>query len=154
MHIDPVETSAWNLMVEGRKRWVLLPPSARHIPGLEWREEDGAMVAMGAALWFRTAAKEKKMRGALRLRGAVEVVQGPGELLFVPNGWWHTVINLETTVAYTENYVSMENLDAVVGALCALGDAAVADRLLEDAAPRRAELVRPEPAFGIKLIPL
>ena len=28
-----------------------------------------------------------------------------GELIYIPQGWWHAVLNLEPTVAYTETYV-------------------------------------------------
>ena len=34
-----------------------------------------------------------------------EAVLREGEILFVPRGWWHTAINLEPTIALTQNYV-------------------------------------------------
>lgn len=40
-----------------------------------------------------------------------------GEVLFIPRSWWHTAINLEETVAITQNYVSCANLGAVLGFL-------------------------------------
>ena len=40
-----------------------------------------------------------------------------GELLYVPRGWFHTVVNLEDSVAVTHNFVSRANLDAVLAFL-------------------------------------
>eukprot|EP00933_Yihiella_yeosuensis_P077114 TRINITY_DN8726_c0_g1_i2.p1 TRINITY_DN8726_c0_g1~~TRINITY_DN8726_c0_g1_i2.p1 ORF type:complete len:487 (+),score=81.68 TRINITY_DN8726_c0_g1_i2:45-1463(+) len=127
MHVDPVETSAWNLVVEGRKRWVLIPPD-KTPPGMQW-SSDGGLISPGAALWFRAVAEDEGLQHMLLKRGAVEVEQGPGELIFVPDGWWHIVLNLEPTVAYTENCVTAANLQEVIGALEQLGDRATAVRL-------------------------
>ena len=43
-----------------------------------------------------------------------ECICEAGEIIFVPHGWWHTVINLEDSVAITQNYVSRSNLKKVL----------------------------------------
>lgn len=37
-----------------------------------------------------------------------------GELIFIPSGWWHSVLNIEESVAITQNVVSSENLARVL----------------------------------------
>lgn len=43
-----------------------------------------------------------------------EVTQEAGDLVFVPSGWWHVVLNVTDTVALTQNFVTENNLKTVL----------------------------------------
>ncbi|KAI3985017.1 hypothetical protein MKX01_004785 [Papaver californicum] len=94
-HIDPTSTSVWNAVIKGSKKWVLFPPEV--VPPGVHPSPDGAEVVCPVSIieWKRRP---------------VECVCKAGEVIFVPNGWWHLVINLEESIAITQNYVSRGNL--------------------------------------------
>lgn len=43
----------------------------------------------------------------------LECTQQPGETISVPSGWWHCVLNIDDSVAVTQNYVNSTNLELV-----------------------------------------
>ncbi|XP_072991129.1 arginine-specific demethylase JMJ22 [Typha latifolia] len=105
-HVDPNSTSAWNAVIKGSKKWVMFPPEV--VPPGVHPSPDGAEVACPVSImeWFMNfygACRTSKTR-------PIECVCMAGEVVFVPNGWWHLVINLEDSIAITQNYVSRSNL--------------------------------------------
>ena len=53
----------------------------------------------------------------------IEGICGPGDVLFVPSGWWHMALNLEECVAVTQNFCSPRTLPKVRRFLEDAGDA-------------------------------
>ena len=44
----------------------------------------------------------------------LECIVRAGEVIYVPQGWWHCVLNTEHTIAITQNYVGAHNLPHVL----------------------------------------
>lgn len=114
-HLDPNKTCAWNAVVRGRKRWLLLPPGCPP-PGVH-PSKDGAEVTQPLSLleWFANFYEELKRH--VQLNSAWELKEGtcgPGDLVFIPSGWWHCVLNLDDdTIAVTQNYASETHVHGI-----------------------------------------
>lgn len=92
-HVDPAGTSAWNITIEGRKRWALYPP---HIfpPGLSVSRTgnnghqslyntdilDNAKDSATSLFWFLEVYPQlpPEMR-------PLEIIQEPGQTIFIPS---------------------------------------------------------------------
>jgi hypothetical protein len=116
-HIDPNATHAWNAAIVGRKRWIFYPPGVTP-PGVH-PSSDGDSVALPLSVgeWLLTFWEEHCERRATAAPSErpLECTAMPGDVLFIPHGWWHMVINLdEVNIAITHNYVGKSNLDNVL----------------------------------------
>lgn len=118
-HKDPNGTSAWNAVLTGRKAWMMLPPHVTP-PGVYVSEDEAEITApLSISEWLLDfAAETRRLYGPEALhpdeRVLVEGVCEEGEVLYVPSGWWHLVINLEESVALTQNFVSPAELGIVL----------------------------------------
>ncbi|KAI8818137.1 uncharacterized protein EV422DRAFT_190700 [Fimicolochytrium jonesii] len=109
-HVDPNSTSAWNAVISGAKKWIMYPPEV--IPPGVFPSPDGSEVTAPLSLpeWFLSFYEQTKSGPSAPIEGVCRA----GEILFVPRGWWHAVMNLEPSIALTQNFVSSENLREVL----------------------------------------
>ncbi|OAA73993.1 Transcription factor jumonji [Cordyceps fumosorosea ARSEF 2679] len=117
-HKDPNGTSAWNAVVQGAKYWIMFPPTAQ-VPGVYVSQDSSEVTSpLSIAEWLLTFHQE-----ARQMAGCIEGVCHAGEILHVPSGWWHLVVNLESGIALTQNFIPKSpNLRLLSEALAFLRD--------------------------------
>ncbi|KAH8071740.1 hypothetical protein JL721_4243 [Aureococcus anophagefferens] len=112
-HTDPNSTSAWNLTLEGSKRWLFFPPTVTP-PGVRPSVDgdgDNYLAPVSNAEWALAGFYEECAAHPRFL----ECQTKPGDVVYVPRGWWHMVLNLApVTVAVSHHFVSPSGLPNVL----------------------------------------
>ncbi|KAK9494532.1 hypothetical protein V1508DRAFT_350982 [Lipomyces doorenjongii] len=108
-HKDPNATSAWNAVIEGEKYWIMFPPDVLP-PGVFTSHDESEVTSpLSIAEWILGFHK-----AAMSTPGYVDGFCGAGEVLYVPSGWWHLVVNLRNTAAITQNFVPLPHVMSVL----------------------------------------
>jgi histone arginine demethylase JMJD6 len=84
LHFHP---AAVNFLVLGLKAWALLPPAL------------AGFADMHAEAWWRGQLPGLQAAHGGEGGALLQALQGPGDMLFVPAGWGHAVINLADSAA-------------------------------------------------------
>jgi len=82
--------------------WLLFPPATppEEVGMIEGKPQ------IPSSIWFNDYYEKVTSDTWPIAWRPVEVLQNPGETVFVPNGWMHIVLNLKLTIAVTHNYAS------------------------------------------------
>ncbi|KAL1915108.1 uncharacterized protein VTP21DRAFT_7589 [Calcarisporiella thermophila] len=113
-HKDPNSTSAWNAVLTGAKLWIMYPPHQLP-PGVFTSPDESEVTSpVSIAEWFLNFYEQTLPSRCPPDQRPVQAVCRAGEIMFVPCGWWHLVVNLEESVAVTQNYVGSQNLGSVL----------------------------------------
>ena len=99
-------------MIRGAKYWIMFParPGSSPPPGVFVSDDQSEVTSpLSIAEWlleFHAQARESP--------GCMEGICEEGEVLHVPSGWWHLVVNLSECIAITQNFVPERHLGNVL----------------------------------------
>jgi histone arginine demethylase JMJD6 len=110
IHDHPL-TVAWNALLVGCKLWCCLPPDVDEtllLLNLDFQEnqefqENQKDFDLSARDWFRQCGE--------LVDTAKIIVQRPGEVVFLPAGWFHVVLNVETSTAISVSLARRQDLE-------------------------------------------
>jgi hypothetical protein len=103
IHYDYIHAHTVLCQVYGRKEFTLFPPE-----DAPWLYADGAQAA------FKDLDTVDRERFPLFERATpISFVQEPGEIIFLPSGWWHTTRLLSASIAVGVNFANASNWSAV-----------------------------------------
>ncbi|KAJ1812918.1 hypothetical protein LPJ56_003651 [Coemansia sp. RSA 2599] len=101
-HEDVYRSYSWSANICGRKRWIMVPPGQSHL------------FTDGLGNWvYNLLDYDKAKYPRLSELKTLEIIQGPGETVFVPAGWWHQVLNIGDTISINHNWGNEFNLSAM-----------------------------------------
>lgn len=98
LHYDAGEAHGWLGQIEGRKLFILLPPSATE--ALKPLPTEKETIQSGLDPLQPDIEAWPKYTTA----GAIACVVEPGEAVVIPEGWWHWAVALETSITYQRNF--------------------------------------------------
>ena len=118
LHADVANSISWSASIAGRKLWRFLPPHQTPLlydsTGRHTATDFRAVVLSEEKkpeLWVPCRCSPKKLRcfPNLALAKPIEVIQEPGEIILVPSGWYHTVLNLDDALSINANVLEASN---------------------------------------------
>ena len=110
-HTDPHMTHAWNVVTVGKKRVSFYPPTVIP-PGVDESLIHTEYYAAKDTMEWYLEVLPTLFGTPARL--PLECVVEAGEMVFIPSGWWHQVLNVApVTAAVTQNVCSRGNFNRV-----------------------------------------
>ncbi|KAI1722597.1 jmjC domain, hydroxylase domain-containing protein [Ditylenchus destructor] len=98
-HSDVMGSFSWSANICGRKQWYLLRPG------------NESHFAQGKGNFIDDI---RTMKDKWPEAGVIEFIQEPGEITFIPSGWYHQVHNLEDSISINHNVINACNIDILL----------------------------------------
>ncbi|XP_078600346.1 2-oxoglutarate and iron-dependent oxygenase JMJD4-like isoform X1 [Branchiostoma floridae x Branchiostoma japonicum] len=104
LHADVFHSYSWSANICGRKQWLFFPPGQEK----QLRDTTGSLVYDVSSDELQNSRRYPHYQQDTNR--PIEVIQGPGEVVFVPSGWHHQVHNMEDTISINHNWINCCNV--------------------------------------------
>jgi len=91
--------ASWNLLVTGKKRWFLVAPGQGDNNVASGPPSIKDFHVRSVSEWLMDIAPGLRSKGIL-----AEVTQYPGDVIFIPHGWYHATLNEADTVSVSQEF--------------------------------------------------
>jgi len=110
LHIDPYNWTGTNAVLRGRKAWKLFPPGQDHLLYVPSGRSSGfPLDCPKYQSQIDTFDYDPKKFPLFKKAKYIEFDQLPGEMLFIPTGWFHQAYNREETLAISSQVWNTQN---------------------------------------------
>jgi len=98
-HVDVFRSHSWSANICGCKKWLIYPPG----------QEKYLTDRLGNLAYDITSSDindQQQFPDFEKASKPITVIQREGEVIFVPSGWHHQVMNLEDTISINHNWTN------------------------------------------------
>ncbi|KAH9498586.1 JmjC domain-containing protein 4 [Bulinus truncatus] len=99
-HSDVLCSYSWSANICGLKKWIIFPP------GCETKLQDKYEQMIFDLRSEKLYDPDLFPKALEAMDEAITVFQNPGEIIFIPSGWYHQVFNLEDTISINHNWIN------------------------------------------------
>lgn len=121
LHVAPAVTvmpfqahnATWDLLLSGRKKWFLIPPGGLIDAPASVGATGGNATGQGQPAGQSEVERLLGLVVSLReSRVVAEVLQAPGEVVFIPHDWKYALLHLEDSISVSQQFCTFLHSDA------------------------------------------
>ncbi|CAG2158897.1 unnamed protein product [Oppiella nova] len=99
LHVDVFGSFSWSANICGTKKWLIIPPG-----------NEPQIKALNGNQMPHNFHSITDSSTHLRAMNGFEVIQKSGEIIFIPSGYIHEVVNTEDTISINHNWFNATNI--------------------------------------------
>ncbi|KAF8819540.1 histone lysine demethylase JMJD4 [Cardiosporidium cionae] len=108
-HMDVLGTHSWSTNLCGRKLWKFYVPDIKDEMKTSEKKASDSVSGEDTSLF--------QLLASLFPQKSFCIIQDPGEAVFVPSGWYHSVYNIDDCISINHNWLNGSNIIDVANVL-------------------------------------